>query len=384
MPEQLVKEGYSVQQSGRTVWNVHLTVDELLKVAPIRDQDSMTLFTETNRPVTTRHRDGIVKFLTEYTDWALPPVALAARPGQITNNGNAVSLPADGSINVLDGQHRVQALHQRQARLADQQAADPDGQAQGERAKLLAEGIPVIIYEVNSNEEQAQLFSWFGRSRSVEGAIREYYDRSDPYGASSKEAIVGSSTLNGRVTWHTASVPKKGEEANALLTFRELKSLATAIENGIRRPPTPEQRKACREDKALEALTNDLVEFFDDFLPSCTPVYTELKGNIRHDRAISHALHPQTLRLIGNTWARWKRDRNQGPQNLREVVSNLNMRMADPGNDLIGRLALMDGLTLKFKRTADKAWDDATATLLNLAEDRRATATEEEPGPAGP
>ena len=382
MPEELIREGYSLTQSGRTVWNVNLTVAELLQVAPVRENQDLTLFTDTNRPVTTRHRDGIIKFLSEYSDWALPPVALAARPGQITGNGGTVTLPADGSINVLDGQHRVQALYTLQAKRKEEETEAAGEENSGGHAKLLAEGIPVIIYEVRNNEEQAQLFSWFGRSRSVENAIREYYDRSDPYGASAKEAIVGSSTLNGKVTWHTASVPKKGEEANALLTFRELKTISTTIQTGIRKAPTPEQRKACREDDALRMLTDDIVELFDEFLPSCLPIYAELKGHVRLDRSVSHALHPQTLRLVANTWARWKRDRNQGPEHLRTVITKLNMKMADPGNDLIGRLALMDGLTLRFKRPSDRAWDLATAVLLDEAEELRTTEEEPEPGAA--
>ena len=113
--EGLNREATQFNQPGRTGYLLKMTTQELVKVLPARKAEQLTLFTETNRPITPRHLGSIEKFLAETPDWAMPAIVLSARPGEIRPRGKSITTEP-GKLDILDGQHRLQAfsniLHQ--------------------------------------------------------------------------------------------------------------------------------------------------------------------------------------------------------------------------------------------------------------------------------
>ena len=92
----------------------------------------------------------------------------------------------------------------------------------------------------------------------------------------------------------------------------------------------------------------------------------DFQKNILSDRSVSHAFDPMVIRLLANTWAQGI-SRDIEPTRLAEVVGNLNMRRADPLNDLENRLGVIKGDRKKFLKLRDPAWEEATKTLITEA-----------------
>ena len=364
----------SFTQSGRKGWVTKLAVKDLAEMAPKREPEQLSLLTETNRPITPKHLGGIEKFLLETPGWAFPAIVLSVSPGKLQGSCNTVG----GSfvdLGILDGQHRVQAFSNVLHELEINSPRDESGETGRKLDCLRQEEIPVIVFEVADNREHRQLFAWFARQRPIEPAVRDYFDNSDPFGNVAKEAMERSAVLTGRVTWKSSSVPVKGEESYKLLSLKDLKEVVSAIRVGVGRAPTQGQKDVCREKEAREGLLALTCEFFDEFLPGCLPNYLVLdnlsgfRGRVKGERALSYCLAPEFLRLAANAWARYKLDRKEDTGKLMPVIGTLNLRQADPNNELEGALAVLTGgARRKFEKLRSKAWEMATIELMRRAQ----------------
>ena len=111
----LNREATQFNQPERTGYMLKMTTQELVQVLPPRPEEQLSLFTDTNRPITPRHLGSIERFLSETPDWAMPAIVLSARPGDIQVKGKKITAEP-GALEILDGQHRLQAfsnlLHQ--------------------------------------------------------------------------------------------------------------------------------------------------------------------------------------------------------------------------------------------------------------------------------
>ena len=102
----LSKEATQFNQPGRTGYLLKMTTEELIQILPAREAEQLSLFTDTNRPITPKHLGSIEKFLADTDDWAMPAIVLSARPGDIqTKERNITAEP--GALEILDGQHRL-------------------------------------------------------------------------------------------------------------------------------------------------------------------------------------------------------------------------------------------------------------------------------------
>ena len=248
-------------------------------------------------------------------------------------------------------------------------ATDDTGETQKRLEGLRKQDLPVVIFEVQSNAEHRQMFAWFARNRPIEPAVREFFDQSDPFGKVAKEAMDRSQTLQEHVTWKVRTLPQRGDEAVRLLTLNNLKEIVTTIRIGIRRGPKAADREQCWEPDTQHELLERLVEFFDEFLPSCQPNYSvldnpkELTRNIRGDRNVSYACYPSVMRLMANAWARWRFDRGIEPAPLAAAVGTINLRIADPEN-FIREQELITGRSLRFQGLRHEHWEKATSEIL--------------------
>ena len=369
----LDREAIAFNQPGRKGYLLKMTTEELVQVLPARADEQLALFTETNRPITARHLGTIEKFLTDTPDWAMPAIVLSARPGEIQPKGRQITA-APGALEVLDGQHRLQAFSNILHEWTIAAPRDESGQTQERLETIRRQELPVCVFEVQSNSEHRQMFAWFARNKPIEAAVREFFDQSDPFGKAAKEAMEKSVVLQDHVTWKVRSLPARGEDAVKLLTLNQLKEIATTIRLGIRRTPRTADRDQCWQPETQQELQDRLVDFFDSFLPSCQPNYAvldnprEIEKNARGDRNASYACHPQLLRLMANAWARWRFDRGRAQADLAGVVGKLNLRMADPDNVVYGEWELIArGRTNRFQGVRHESWEKATTEILRLA-----------------
>ena len=367
MSDTITKPAVKFSQTDLSGWVTTMTAEELTDLVPPRPPEQLSLFTETNRPITSRHLDSIEKFLEETQDWAIPTITLAAPPNTIRATRGQIELHPD-YIKVLDGQHRIQAfanlIHELQVKRGE------DDEKKDKLKSIKEQELPVAIFEVKNNRDQRQLFAWFARNKPIEAAVREYFDESDPFGKAAKIAMEDSKVLQGNVTYEKKTLGPKDRQ---LLTLSTLKDIATTIQLGTRRAAKAEDKSACWEQNVQDNLQKNLAEFFDDFLPGCGTNYEILKNpkdlqtNTIRDKSTSFALHPVIIRLIANVWARWTIDHQEDPKDLADCVANLKLRRADPLNDIEETLKLATKAKAKFPGLRDKAWEEATIHLIQEA-----------------
>ena len=367
-------EAIQFNQPGRTGYMLKMTVEELVRVLPARQPEQLSLFTDINRPIAPRHLGTIERFLRDTPDWAMPAIVLSARPGEIRTRGKKIAAEP-GAVDVLDGQHRLQAFSNLLHQWEMDAPRDDTGETRKKLDQLREQELPAVIFEVQSNAEHRQMFAWFARNKPIEPAVREFFDQSDPFGKVAKEAMERSQVLQEHVTWKSRNLPQRGEDALKLLTLNQLKEIATTIRVGIRRSPTAAQREQCWEPDTQQELLERTVSFFDAFLPGCQPNYRvldnpgELAKDIRGDRNVSYACHPQVIRLMANAWARWRFDRGMDPEPLQAVIGALNLRSADHENVLQQdwQVLARRGTSMRFQGLRHESWEKATTEILRLA-----------------
>ena len=307
----------------------------------------------------------------------MPAIVLSAKPGELKKNG--ASIEGDQSaLQVLDGQHRLQAFSSILAQLEIGAPKDESGETAKKLKEMSAQELPVVIFEVGSNSEHRQMFAWFARNRPIEPAVREFFDESDPFGKVAKNAMEKSAVLMNRVTWKSKSVPPQGPESKKLLSLNSLKEIVTTVRIEVRQTPKPRDREACWQADTQQALLDHTVEFFDVFLPACQPNYEildnlpELEKKILSERSMSYALDPPVIRLVANSWARWKLDRKSEPAELTKPIGQLNFRRADPGNDLEREFKVTSGPKNKFEGLRKECWETATTEIMRRASEQAA------------
>lgn len=371
MPDAFHKPAIQFTQSGRRCWTTTFTAEELRHLLPPRQPEQLLLLTDTNRPINQRHLNALARFLRDTNDWALPPLVLSATPDVITAKDGTISAPAS-ALTTLGGQHRLQAFADLFDRLEVDTAPDPDRESAQLLASLRSQELSTTIIEVESTAQHRQIFAWFAKTRPIYTATREYFDNSDPYSKAAKTAMERSAILADRVVYAASSVPKRGEDSRKLLFLRNLKEMATVMDLGTAKAPRARDRELAWQPENQDRLVQALIDFFDTFLPSCTPNYDimndpqGLTARINAHRNQSWALHTNTLRLMTNCWARWTFDRRQDPAQQAPLVGSLKLRMADPGNDMQNALGLVSGPRLRFEKAHSPACQKATNHILSL------------------
>ena len=372
MPESLTKKATQYQQTDRTGWVTTMTVREIADLAPARPPEQLALFTETNRPITTRHLDSIERFLDTIPNWAMPAIVMAVNPGVVSVRGTSITLDPN-DLKPLDGQHRIQAIDNLIHQYRTSPGQEPGSSYQDKLDILGQQEMPVVILQVHDDHDQRQIFAWFARNKPIEPTVRDYFDNTDPFNAVAKRVMWDSLTLGGekRVTYRVRTVPARSKE---LLSLHNLNDIIATIRLGTARAPRAADRAACWDDEVQQQLHQSAIEFFDEFLPSCQPNYQILTDLDQYDRFIlnerstSYATFFPIIRLVANAWARWTQDPNSPPsQKLANHVGNLRLRRADPTNDPEHTLEVFAGARKKPKGLRDPAWEAATATIIQAA-----------------
>ena len=376
MPQTLQKAATRFTQTDRTGWVFTLTAKDLVDLLPIREPEQLSFFTETNRPITSAHVEDIEQFLANTPNWAMPSIILAVTPGKITEKGKTISVNTE-SLKILDGQHRTEAFSRLIRQWQTDAPREDTSDTQQKLDAILTQEMPAIIFEVNDDQDQGQLFAWFARNKPIESPVQDYFDESDPFGKAAKAAMNDSTSLKGQVSYEKNSL--KRNERN-FMTLNNLKGIATTMQLGIRRRPTAGDHEAYKDPATQAKLQARLIQFFDDFLPSCQPNYelltriADFKKDILFDRSNSYAMNSPIMRLIANTWAQGT-NRNIEPERLAQIIGNLNMRRADPMNDLENKLGVIkdNHKPNPFHPFTGPEWEEATKTLITEAQEQNAS-----------
>ena len=101
MATPFTKPAIPFTQTSRTGWLLTMTAGEITRILPAREPEQLSLFTDTNLPITPRHLGSIEKFLTDTPHWAMPAIVLSAAPGTIKSLKGTIT--GDSSaLQVLD------------------------------------------------------------------------------------------------------------------------------------------------------------------------------------------------------------------------------------------------------------------------------------------
>ena len=98
------------RQNNRWISNATVTVEDLLKATERTPEEFYGLETEYQRPLDRNHCQAIAKYYQETHNWVIPPFVFTAQGENLKiEDGEFRNL--DTGLQILDGQHRVQALH---------------------------------------------------------------------------------------------------------------------------------------------------------------------------------------------------------------------------------------------------------------------------------
>ena len=365
MAEKITKTAIPFRQTERDGWLMTMRPSELVQLLPPRPPEQLSIFTDVNRPITTRHLDSIEAFLTSTSNWALPNITLAAVPGAIKRKGEQITLDPD-ALKMLDGQHRLQAI----ANLLHQWGIQNSEESLLQLKQLDEQLLPITVFEVNDSRDQRQLFAWFARSKPIEPAVRDYFDNTDPYNQAAKAVMEDSTVLRDRCRWQVKTIPLNSPD---ILSLANIKEIAITIHIGVGRGPKALDRRLIREKQAQDHIQAQLLEFFDEFLPSCKTHYgflkasKSLKTDIMRSKQGSYALNPMIMRLFANAWARWSEHLDQQPvEKLANCINSLNLNQASPENHIVKEFGLVNEKR-KLHGLRHKAWEDTTTSILEAA-----------------
>ena len=372
MSEPITKEAMEFIQTDRTGWVTKMSVREITQLLPRRNLEQLPLFTETNRPISENHLRGIAKYLEETPNWAMPSIVLATDAdgvGKGADRGTIEIQPE--SLRILDGQHRVQALSNFTAKLAEdaERQASTEHEAGEARIRLneaMNSELPVVIFEVQSIDDQKQMFAWFARNRPIEAAVRSWFDQSDPFNNAAKSAMGNSTVLQGRVNHARERITAHDDH---LLTLTDLKRISFTIAAGLGRHPNKRDVETYLQPEQQNRLQDNLVSFFDDFLPTCGSDYARLGDPDQRNLELSYlrngtyAFDALTIRLFADAWARWTIEQNQPPDPLAGYVSELNLLKTSPDNDLQRTLGVINSETKRYRGVSDRSWTAASALI---------------------
>ena len=100
----------SRRQNNRWISNATVTVEDLIKATEHTPEELYGLETEYQRPLDRNHCQAIAKYYQETHNWVIPPFVFTAQGENLKiEDGEFRNL--DTGLQILDGQHRVQALH---------------------------------------------------------------------------------------------------------------------------------------------------------------------------------------------------------------------------------------------------------------------------------
>ena len=349
MPDNFSAPAIKYQQGGRSAYSFAMSLEDLHRILPIRQQDDLSSIQGVNRAIAPRHANGIRNYLRETADWVLGTIIIATKAEFAQFDGQAITLAAEhfNEVRIIDGQHRRKAIGD----LLDQ-LQEPE-----QRQRILTNQISVSLYEVNSEREMRQMFAWLANNKPIDANTKRQFDTSNPFNNVADLIAEQSSLLADRVGRNRA---KTANASEWLLTVPEIAELVVVTNLGYGTAATLSLQRSQRPQPIQDAMYQRTMTFFDEFLPKVHPVIRDILDNkvpnphIAIRRVNTWALDPTVIKFMANCFEQMQ---PEPWQPLAQHLGALNLdRDIVLGDSDLHQMNLVDPATNRFVAARDPQW----------------------------
>ena len=303
---------------------------KLLEATRREADENYGIPTDTQRPLNQAHCLALARHYRENHNWIIGPFVFTTPADNIApevNEGQFKTL--DSSIQILDGQHRIQALH-----ITHDQLKVAGSQTDSRRLEnLLNANVALMFIENKGPADAAQLFVDLNRAKPVSSTELTYLDGRDPIVNSVKQALA-------LVPWADVRTEKARATPNArspeVWSINTLKTVLRVLEMGVKRSLPPARRRYIATPDGLKESSERLANFLQ-WLPTARPEYENLRDeahlDVGDERTRHFAYDKEFINLLADAWSN---SATSGPphETLAQTVQGLNLNRADGANDV--------------------------------------------------
>ncbi len=318
----------TVQQNGRWTAAGTATVRQLLDATNRAPDDDYGRPTDVQRPLHKGHCEEIKRYYQDVTNWVIPAFVFTCESGSLDiRDGKFQGFTSE--FQVLDGQHRIQALHLLKEELAPRQ----DEHSQRKLENLLESHVTLQYVENRSPMDAAQLFVDLNKSRRITATELTFLDSRNPVVNVVRDALESAGWVK-NLTDTTRTRP--AADSNDVLTGAMLIAVLRSIEAGVRRSISRAARNRMETDAGRAEAAGKLTEFLE-WLAAARHEWQSLRdGNpveVPYQRTRHHAYDGPFINLLAQAWSN-SRDSGPDPEMLSQAVQRMNLLRSDPANDL--------------------------------------------------
>ena len=324
------------RQNNRWISNATVTVEDLLKATERTPEELYGLETEYQRPLDRNHCQAIAKYYQETHNWVIPPFVFTAQGENLKiEDGEFRNL--DTGLQILDGQHRVQALHI----LKDNFSHSEDHHQKEKFNHMMSSHVVLEFIENFGNQDAAQMFVDLNKSKRMSSSELAYLDGRDPVVNIIKDTLSIADWARERTDTIRSNPASNSSD---ILTIHNLKTIVKALEVGVKQP-FPKARRLYMEtpdgkEESIEKLKNFLL-----WLPTARMEYQNLidhpETNVPDERTRHYAYDLRFIALLAETWSTGAQT-GMDKEKLATTVAQLNIFRNDAANDLKRALNLID------------------------------------------
>lgn len=318
----------SVKQNTRWVAFGSTKIRDLLEHTSRMPEEHYGVATEIQRPLDKKHSEEIKNYYRDTPNWVIPPFVFTTDSGSLEMKEGAFT-GFNSDLDILDGQHRIQALHL----LRDELAAQ--GEEGAEKLNQLLESSVGLQYVENRNPYDAsQLFVDLNKTRKVSEAELMFLDSRDPVVNTVKQTLTDNGWINS-ITNTKVKVP--APSGNDILTVHVLsRNILKTIEVGLKgRITKPVKDKM--EGESGRAETSGKLAAFLEWLADSRAEWNLLRTgeatDIPYEKTKHYAYDTPFLLLMAQAWTN---SRDNGPDTglLSSATESLNLTRSDPNSDM--------------------------------------------------
>lgn len=171
----------AVSQNSRWIATATTTVQQLVEATKRSPEDEYGQQTETQRPLHKFHCIALATYYRDTPRWIIAPFVFTSETADFTIEDGAFQ-DLSGTFNILDGQHRIQALH-----IVNDELRDSQLKADQKKLKNLMDShISLQFIENRGPNDAAQLFVDLNKGKNISQAELASLDGRDPMSTSSR------------------------------------------------------------------------------------------------------------------------------------------------------------------------------------------------------
>ena len=363
MADNFTTPAIEYSQGGRRAYAFTMSLNDLHRILPVRNQDDLGTIQGVNRAIAPRHANAIRNYLRETPDWVLGTIIIATEADSIQFDRRNITLLAEHfhKVRIIDGQHRRKAIGD----LLDQL------QEPGTGPDILDSQISISLYEVNSEREMRQMFAWLANNKPIDSNTKRQFDTSNPFNNVADLIADNSSLLANRVGRDRT---KTSMGAEWLLTVPEIADLVVVTNLGYGTAASLSLQRSQRPAETQDLMYQRTIAFLDEFLPEVHPTLRDILDNkvpnphIAIRRTNTWVLDPTVIKFMANCFeqiqpAPW--------QPLAEHLGALKLDRNTPlGDSDLHLMNLIDPSTNRFVQARDPQWRSIAKQICYEARQR--------------